>query len=136
MSLECSECERDLRGGHDPSCSRYNPKPRQEYLARWLDAIVEDLESERCPQAITDHIKKHFGPDLDKHLAEVERTGRTDWLVWFASASNLLEIYRRMCELNPARGEWVEARLARLQVKYDRNPETHTPPPPTEETEV
>jgi hypothetical protein len=20
---ECSECERDLRGGHDPSCSRY-----------------------------------------------------------------------------------------------------------------
>lgn len=25
MSLECSECERDLRGGHDPSCSRYKP---------------------------------------------------------------------------------------------------------------
>ena len=25
MSLECSECERDLRGGHDKSCSRYNP---------------------------------------------------------------------------------------------------------------
>jgi hypothetical protein len=23
MSLECSECERDLRGPHDPSCSRY-----------------------------------------------------------------------------------------------------------------
>lgn len=23
MSLECSECERDLRAGHDPSCSRY-----------------------------------------------------------------------------------------------------------------
>jgi hypothetical protein len=23
MSLECSECERDLRSGHDPSCSRY-----------------------------------------------------------------------------------------------------------------
>lgn len=23
MSLECSECEHDLRGGHDPSCSRY-----------------------------------------------------------------------------------------------------------------
>jgi hypothetical protein len=23
MSLECSECERDLRGGHDPTCSRY-----------------------------------------------------------------------------------------------------------------
>ena len=23
MSIECSECERDLRGGHDESCSRY-----------------------------------------------------------------------------------------------------------------
>lgn len=23
MSLECSECEHDLRGGHDESCSRY-----------------------------------------------------------------------------------------------------------------
>jgi hypothetical protein len=27
MSLECSECERDLRGGHDPSCSRYPGEP-------------------------------------------------------------------------------------------------------------
>lgn len=25
MSLECSECERDLRGGHDEDCSRYVP---------------------------------------------------------------------------------------------------------------
>lgn len=24
MSLECSECERDVRGSHDPSCSRYD----------------------------------------------------------------------------------------------------------------
>lgn len=22
MSFECSECERDMRGGHDPLCSR------------------------------------------------------------------------------------------------------------------
>jgi hypothetical protein len=27
MSIECSECERDLRGGHDPACSRYSPCP-------------------------------------------------------------------------------------------------------------
>jgi hypothetical protein len=25
LSIECGECERDLRGGHDPSCSRYKP---------------------------------------------------------------------------------------------------------------
>jgi hypothetical protein len=27
MSIECGECERDLRGGHDESCSRYKPDP-------------------------------------------------------------------------------------------------------------
>jgi DnaJ-class molecular chaperone len=26
MGMECSECERDLRAGHDPSCSRYKPE--------------------------------------------------------------------------------------------------------------
>lgn len=25
MSIECGECERDLRGGHDEGCSRYKP---------------------------------------------------------------------------------------------------------------
>lgn len=25
MGIECGECERDLRGGHDKSCSRYRP---------------------------------------------------------------------------------------------------------------
>lgn len=25
MSMECGECERDLRGGHGPECSRYEP---------------------------------------------------------------------------------------------------------------
>lgn len=32
MSLECSECERDLRGGHDPGCSRYKPSKLDEHL--------------------------------------------------------------------------------------------------------
>ena len=26
MSLECGECEHDLRGGHDEECSRYKPE--------------------------------------------------------------------------------------------------------------
>lgn len=26
MGMECGECERDLRGGHDASCSRYKPQ--------------------------------------------------------------------------------------------------------------
>lgn len=28
MSIECAECEHDLRGGHDESCSRYRWTPR------------------------------------------------------------------------------------------------------------
>jgi len=28
MSIECGECEHDLRGPHDPSCSRYKPPPK------------------------------------------------------------------------------------------------------------
>jgi hypothetical protein len=26
MSIECGECERDLRGGHLDTCSRYDPR--------------------------------------------------------------------------------------------------------------
>lgn len=36
MSLECSECERDLRGGHDKRCSRY-VKPCDECLRTECD---------------------------------------------------------------------------------------------------
>ena len=31
MSIECSECEMDLRGGHDPSC-KYHPDNRKKEL--------------------------------------------------------------------------------------------------------
>lgn len=38
MSLECGECERDLRGGHDPSCSRYvKHDPSCAFLLRESD---------------------------------------------------------------------------------------------------
>lgn len=36
MSLECSECERDLRGGHDEGCSRY-VKPCDECVRTECD---------------------------------------------------------------------------------------------------
>ena len=36
MSIECGECEHDLRGGHDPSCSRY-VKPCDECLREECD---------------------------------------------------------------------------------------------------
>lgn len=39
MSIECGECERDLRGGHAPSCSRY--------IRPAVVAHIEALEAER-----------------------------------------------------------------------------------------
>lgn len=39
MSVECGECERDLRGGHDPSCSRH-PKNKKPPEVTSHDAIL------------------------------------------------------------------------------------------------
>ena len=39
MSVECSECERDLRGGHDPECSRYRD-PRDEVCEAANDYLL------------------------------------------------------------------------------------------------
>jgi len=36
MSIECRECERDLRGGHDEECSRY-VKPCDVCIATHCD---------------------------------------------------------------------------------------------------
>lgn len=38
MGAECSECERDLRAGHDPSCSRYKPSILDEMYQAMEDA--------------------------------------------------------------------------------------------------
>ena len=40
MSIECGECERDLRGGHDLSCSRHPLRVVQKEL----DDIYKDLK--------------------------------------------------------------------------------------------
>ena len=41
MSIECGECERDLRGGHDPSCSRYEA----EVERRITEAVAAEREA-------------------------------------------------------------------------------------------
>jgi hypothetical protein len=33
MGIECGECERDLRGGHDDNCSRNRPVMTNDYIA-------------------------------------------------------------------------------------------------------
>lgn len=47
MSVECGECERDLRGEHDPSCSRYKPyicANCEDGNHHWCERIVPDPE--------------------------------------------------------------------------------------------
>lgn len=47
MSIECGECERDLRGGHDPSCSRYVPPP---VCPHCVVDLRNDIDCWECPQ--------------------------------------------------------------------------------------
>lgn len=61
MSIECSECEHDLRGGHDESCSRHpNNKPKR--TAR--QALEEQQRPMRpIPIAEGERIAKAYGYD-------------------------------------------------------------------------
>lgn len=43
MSLECGECERDLRGPHDPSCSKYKSEAE---VTRGLLVVEVDNSAE------------------------------------------------------------------------------------------
>lgn len=104
---------------------------------QWIYNIVRDIEAQHCPQGIIDHIEKHFVADLQKHLQEESETGATNWDIWFSSANNLLAIFYCMRVRNnikgfpmyPVSNHFIKQMLERLQYKYDRNPETHTPPP-------
>lgn len=48
MSLECSECERDLRGGHGPGCSRYKGEPPECTCTFRLVGMDDEQHQERC----------------------------------------------------------------------------------------
>lgn len=48
MSIECGECERDLRGGHDPSCSRYRGEPPPCTCTFRLQGVDDDAHQIAC----------------------------------------------------------------------------------------
>lgn len=58
MSIECGECEHDIRGGHDPSCSRYLDQCVGELhdVATTIQADDEGLETEHV-KAIREYIR-------------------------------------------------------------------------------
>lgn len=53
MSVECSECERDARGGHDPSCSRFKPADHAFVTDAYAllnsgECVYTELDGEQC----------------------------------------------------------------------------------------
>lgn len=48
MSLECSECERDLSGGHDKTCSRYPGDPPECTCTFRLQGMDDSQHQFQC----------------------------------------------------------------------------------------
>ena len=48
MSLECSECERDLRSGHDQSCSQYRGEPPECTCTFRLQGMDDEQHQDAC----------------------------------------------------------------------------------------
>ncbi len=87
MSLECSECERDLRGGHDPGCSRSPGWIKcglpWTYYGDWEDA----------PQSpsFKKEVKKQFGKTEEQAYKELLKvTGK--------GAKKAQKEYRDFCQ--------------------------------------
>lgn len=57
MSLECSECERDLRGGHDPECSRH---PCNKGATKYSVDAAEDEKRRPGFGKIVEELKAEF----------------------------------------------------------------------------
>src|SRR5574337_1843005 len=51
MSIECSECEADMRGGHAPGCSHDKQCPRCGQMMSAHDYHDEEADYPGCPRA-------------------------------------------------------------------------------------
>jgi len=74
MSLECSECEHDIRSGHARDCSRYTEKTPAEELADFLLARIADEAGpweEAKRQVVMLHRGRHECPAPDGHTTYV-----------------------------------------------------------------
>lgn len=106
-------------------------KPETRYWF-WIQAIAHDIDRGACPEGILEHIQKHAGPDLLRHVINHPlhptggRTGFFDWRRWSASMHNLLEIFDLLFLDEPIT---VEEKLQRLREHYERHPESRTPEP-------
>lgn len=105
MSVECSECERDLRGGHADDCSRAQPREPQPQAVKPRGVVVT---KEMIDEATA-------GMDaLVKRLAEATDVGEPH-VRRFIAAQVLLaccsSMQHAVSELYEARGKPVLMRL-------------------------
>lgn len=103
-------------------------------LEAWQQAIVTDILTGDCPFGILEHIQKHAGPDLLKHVLETPGDDDPHELanarVWSASMHNLLDVFDIIYLGN--RPMTLQEQLDRLADQYRRNPATRTPEPATQ----
>lgn len=70
--MECGECERDLRGGHDPSCSQYTPRYVVLKASGSRYAYVNDTEEGRTVKRY-DIFKNNGWERAEKHCAALNK---------------------------------------------------------------
>lgn len=79
-------------------------------LSNWLDAIAKDVRDGTCRDNIIYHLRKHAGEPIG--IGEPCE----DMREWMASLVNLVEIAKRVFDIEPTEDE----QLSRLQTKFDK----------------
>lgn len=83
---------------------------KQKELSLWLDAISEDIKNGTCRDNIIYHLRKHAGEPIG--IGEPCE----DMREWMASLINLVEIAKRVYNIEPT----VSEQLSRLQIKFEK----------------
>ena len=89
MSIECSECERDLRGGHDKSCSRYDkstecPNCGQSDYFQYSDGV---RDCNRCLYSWSPEKREVQVSDLHAAMKKVEKETKDRALACYIEAA-------------------------------------------------
>lgn len=84
---------------------------------KWIRAIAEDPRTDI--EGVIKHIHKHCGPEL------YESFSNDDMVNWIASMENLIAITKILMRLSVT----IDHKIARLQEKTDKHPESCTPEP-------
>jgi len=90
----------------------FSKKNKELYLKKWIHKIAKN------PIHTEGELKEHI-------IHHAKQIHTCDPKLWAASMRNMLEIFEKFHGIKPS----VDIQLERLQNKFDKNPNTHTPPP-------